>query len=152
MSEAGSIGAGQTGNIGVMSPAAGFASQAGEISNVHMASETQTTSVSGFVSQSSTTARNEFNTQMAALVMALIDMLFGKDDEEEKQKAGMMVLLAMAGSMQAQSSASYVEFHQASSTSMLMVEQTSAVAYGQAGDATQSGPAAPVGTAIDISG
>jgi len=152
MSEAGAIGARPTGSAAGMSPVGEFASQTGAMTNVGMATETQTTSVSGFVSQSSTTVRSEFNDQMAALVMALIDMLFGKDDDEDKQKKGLLALLAMAGGMQAQSSSSYVAFQQSSSSNMLTIEQTVSTAYGQVGDAMQGGAAASMGGGIDVSG
>lgn len=109
--------AGATGSLG----------QAMASSQTTAAAVTSTTSSMTFSVQSSDaslTLSDDHSSKMVALVMALIDILLGLDDDEDQKKAGLIALLAAAGAMAAQSS-SQVQYSQSSfSMSASLIQQT----------------------------
>ncbi len=114
------------------------ASQSSHFSSFEM------TSQSIGLSRSSTVALSEHQARMAALIMALIDVIFGNDDEDAK-KIGLMALLAASSSGLFQSSSTFsinqssVSISQTSGSSSMSLQQSSVDASQGAASTGQTG-------------
>ena len=105
-------------------------------------------------SEASSLSLSDHGNKMAALIMALIDILLGLDGDDDKQKAGLIGMLAVAGAMAGQSS-SQMQYSQSSfSMSASLVQQTSmGAAYTSSGVATPiEGAAGSSGANLNITG
>lgn len=88
---------------------------------------------------------SEYNARMAALIMALINLLFGNKEDDENKKVGLLSLLMLSSGGFAQSS-STLSISQSSSSFSISMQQTSFQMSQSSSNLSQ------VGAHVDVSG
>jgi len=109
-------------------------------------SSSQSSSQTFEISASRSDTVSEYNARMAALIMALINLLFGnKEDDDENKKVGLLSLLAFSSGRCAQSS-STLSISQSSSSFSMSMQQSSFQMSQSSSNVSQ------VGASVDVSG
>jgi len=108
------------------------------------------------ISESSSFSMSEYTSQMMSLIMALIQTLFGQDDEEQSQMGALMALMMLSQSFQSQSyQGSYQETSLSMSTSIsqqTMVASSSSMEmsfYGPEGTLSTAGSTPAIGGSVN---
>ena len=159
MSEIASVGSvvpAALGSVGANPNINASGAPSGEISSssaqVALSSQFSQTSILASNYSSGSIALSEFGNKMMAIILALIDFLYGNKDDENKKQIGLMALMALIGSSQTQSS-SYLQFSQYSVTSQSSISNTQMVLSSAASSAyNQGGPAYAGGETISAVG
>ncbi|MCH9022700.1 MAG: hypothetical protein IID32_08025 [Planctomycetes bacterium] len=116
-----------------------------QVSQSSVFSSSQTSSQTFEMSASRRDTMSDYNARMAALIMALINLLFGNKEDDENKKVGLLALLAFSSGGFNQSS-STLSISQSSSSSSISIQQTSFQMSQSSSNVSQ------VGASVDVSG
>ncbi|MBN1844935.1 MAG: hypothetical protein JW810_04575 [Sedimentisphaerales bacterium] len=122
-------------------------------SSLAMSSTNLSAYEANFSSQTTSFQMSEFNQDTVKLIAALIELLLGTDNEEDKKTLGLIALLALLGGSMGQSSRE-ISFSQTStqmSVSSMEMSQSSLM-YSNSGGLVSQSSQASLGSGIDVGG